>query len=309
MRDPLAARLTDPAPSAAATVVAASDGVLTRPADLREALTALTEDPGATVVSGSTDWGVEVNLRGRRASSLVMVDRLEELRAVDLADDALTVGAALTLTELEALLAGRVPLLDELWPQFGSRLIRNGATLGGNLGTASPVGDTAPALLALEATLLLVSVRGQREVALADYFTGYRRTVLEPDELIRAVRVPLPLSRLTGFHKVAKRRADDISGVAVACALDVADGVVSRARIGLGGVAATPVRALATEAALEGRPWSAETVLEAAEVLGHEGTPIDDVRASAAYRVAMLRTSLLRLAVERGGLHLDAVLA
>ena len=307
--DPLTARLAEPAPTAAVTVVTASDGVFTRPTDLKEALRVLADDPRAAVVAGSTDWGVEVNLRGRRASSVVVVDRLEELRAVDLADDAVTVGAGLTLTEVEGQLAGRVPLLDDLWPRFASRLIRNGATLGGNLGTASPIGDTAPALLALEATLLLVSVRGQREVAVADFFTGYRRTVREPDELIRAVRIPLPVSRLTGFHKVAKRRADDISSVAVAFALDLAEGVVSRARIGLGGVAVTPLRALATEAALEGRSWTVETVAEAANVLGQEGTPIGDVRASAAYRAAMLRGSLLRLAVERGGLDPNAVLA
>src|ERR671910_518351 len=211
--------------------------------------------------------------------------------------------AALTLSELERLLAGRVPLLDEVWPQFASRLIRNGATLGGNLGTASPIGDTAPALLALEATLLLVSRRGEREVPLGDFFTGYRRTLRERDELIRAARIPLPLSSVVCFHKVAKRRADDISSVAVALALDIGGGVVRRARIGLGGVAATPLRALATEGTLEGRPWTAETALTAAEVLAAEGTPIDDVRASAAYRAAMLRNALLRLAVERGGLE------
>ena len=307
LRDPLAARLGRAAPDGAGTVVTASDGLFRRPNDLDEALAVLADDTDATVVAGSTDWGVEVNLRGRRASSLLAVDRLEELRRVDLTDEALTVGAALTLTELEVLLAGRVPLLDDLWPQFASRLIRNTATLGGNLATASPVGDTSPALLALEATLLITSVRGEREVAIADFFTGYRRTLREPDELIRAVRIPLPPSRVAGFHKVAKRRADDISGVAVAFAVEPADGLVARARIGLGGVAETPLRALATEAALEGRPWTADTVRLAADVLAAEGTPIDDVRASAAYRRAMLRNALLKFASERGGLDLAAV--
>ena len=282
--------------------MSAPDGLFTRPTDLDEALTVLADDPGATVVAGSTDWGVEVNLRGRRASSLVAVDRLEELREFELTDEAVTVGAALTLSELERLLAGRVPLLDEVWPQFASRLIRNGATLGGNLGTASPIGDTTPALLALEATLLLVSGRGEREVPLADFFTGYRRTLRERDELIRAVRIPLPLSSVVAFHKVAKRRADDISSVAVALALDIVGGVVRRARIGLGGVDNADAGAR-HRGALEGRPWTAETVLPAAEVLAGEGTPIDDVRASAAYRAAMMRNALLRLAVERGGLE------
>ena len=130
---------------------------------------------------------------------------------------------------------------------------------------------------------------------LAEFFTGYRQTVRRPDELIRAVRVPLPLAGVTAFHKIAKRRFDDISSVAVGFALDVTDGVVRRARIGLGGVAATPVRALATEEALTGRPWTEETVRAAAEVMAGEGTPMDDHRASAAYRSAMLRQALLRL--------------
>jgi xanthine dehydrogenase small subunit len=129
-------------------------------------------------------------------------------------------------------------------------------------------------------------------VPLADFFPGYRQTVLRPVELIRAVRVPAPLAAMTTFRKIAKRRYDDISSVAIAAALDVADGTVVKARIGLGGVAATPIRALTTEAALEGRPWTFETVEAASEVLATEGTPIDDQRASAAYRSAMLGNAL-----------------
>ena len=130
--------------------------------------------------------------------------------------------------------------------------------------------------------------------------TGYRETVRRPDELIRALRIPLPLAEVTAFHKIAKRRFDDISSVAVGFAIDVADGLVKTARIGLGGVAATPIRALATEAALEGQPWTESTVRAAAAVLRTEGTPMDDHRASAAYRSAMLGNALLRLWAETG---------
>ena len=114
-----------------------------------------------------------------------------------------------------------MPLLAALFPQFASRLIRNGATLGGNLGTASPIGDSPPVLLALDACLVLAGIEGEREVPLADFFTGYRTTVRRADELIRAIRIPLPLARITAFHKIAKRRFDDISSVAVAVALDL----------------------------------------------------------------------------------------
>ena len=251
------------------------------PGTLADALRLLHDDPEATVVAGSTDWGVEVNLRGARAASVIAIDRLPELRGLVADADRIEIGAALTLTEIERRLEG-VPLLAQLFPQFASRLIRNGATLGGNLGTGSPIGDAAPVLLALEASLVLASVDGEREVALSDYYTGYRQSVRRPDELIKAVRVPLPPARLAAFHKIAKRRFDDISSVAIGFALEVEDGVVTRARIGLGGVAATPIRALATEAALEGRPWTLETAQAAADVLRGEGTPIDDHRASAA---------------------------
>ncbi|PVG84540.1 xanthine dehydrogenase small subunit [Nocardioides gansuensis] len=293
--DGLAARRTSPPPAPATTRVVADGAEFVRPADLAEALGLLAGHPEAEVVAGATDYGVEVNLRGARAPYVVAVDRLPELREFEVGDDAVHLGAALTLTEIERLLAGRVPLLDELFPQFASRLIRNGATLGGNLGTASPIGDAPPALLALDAEVVLTSQRGDRRVALADYFTGYRTTVRLPDELIRAVRIPLPQARLTAFHKIAKRRFDDISSVAVGYALDVVDGVVARASLGLGGVAATPLRALATEEALVGRPWTEPTVREAAAVLATEGTPMSDHRASASYRSAMLGQSLLRL--------------
>ncbi|WP_122261781.1 xanthine dehydrogenase small subunit [Ornithinimicrobium cerasi] len=266
-----------------------------RPRDLAEAVALLAEHPDALVVAGSTDVGVELNLRGARPSLLVAVDRLPELRALATDGEEIVLGAALTLTEIERGLGGRVPLLAELLPQFASRLIRNGATLGGNLGTASPIGDAAPVLLALEASLVLVGPRGERTIAFADCFTGYRETVRDADELIREVRIPRPLARTTGFTKVAKRRFDDISSVSVAFALDVEGGTVTRARVGLGGVAAMPLRALATEAALEGMPWTREAVASAARVLGGEGTPVSDHRASGRYRRAMLEQSLLRL--------------
>jgi len=296
--DPLAARRAEPAPGPAPTRLTGEGGEFVRPADLAEALDLLAERPDAQLVAGSTDWGVEVNLHGARPALVVAIDRLPELRELAWSDDAVEIGAALSLSEVERRLAGRVPLLEQLFPQFASRLIRNGATIGGNLGTGSPIGDTPPALLALEATVVLASRHGRREVALADYFTGYRQSVRAADELIVAVRIPLPLAPLTAFHKISKRRFDDISSVAVAHALTIEDGVVRRARIGLGGVAATPLRALATEAALEGRPWSEDVVREAAATMRGEGTPMDDHRASSAYRSAMLATSLLRLFAE-----------
>lgn len=293
--DPLRRRLAEPAPAAVPTDAAVAGARFIRPATLADTLRLLREEPEALLVAGSTDWGVEVNIRGRRAPLVVAIEQLAELRTLTVADDLVEIGAALPLSEVEKGLNGRIPLLDRLFPQFASRLIRNRGTIGGNLGTGSPIGDTPPALLALGARVVLASAEGEREVELADYFTGYRQSVRRPDELIRAVRIPLPLSAVTAFHKIAKRRFDDISSVAVAFALDIENGSVTAARIGLGGVAATPLRAYATERALIGSPWDIATVRSAAETLRGEGTPMSDHRASADYRSLMLNTALLKL--------------
>ncbi|MBM7829805.1 xanthine dehydrogenase small subunit [Agromyces cerinus] len=293
--DELAARRARPAPRAAPTDLRSHDGRFIRPATLVEALGVLGDAPDALLVAGSTDVGVEVNLRGLRPPLVVAIDQLDELRTLSFDDDMIEVGAALTLSEVERRLGGRVPLLAQFFPQFASRLIRNRATFGGNLGTGSPIGDAPPALLALGARLVLASSAGEHEVELSEYFTGYRQTVRRPDEIIRAVRIPLPLAGVSAFHKIAKRRFDDISSVALGFALDVDDGVVTSARIGLGGVAATPLRALATEAALVGETWNIATVRAASQVLAAEGTPISDHRASSEYRSRMLGNALLKL--------------
>jgi len=290
--DALAARRSEPAPAPAPTVITTGGTAYRRPADLAQAVDLLARHPDARLVAGSTDWGVELNIRHARADLTVALDRVEELRTFSVESDRIEIGAALTLSEVERLLDGRVPLLAELFPQFASRLIRNGATLGGNLGTGSPIGDAPPALLALDASLVLASASGERTVRLNEYFTGYRTTVKRPDELIKTIVVPTPVAPVSAFHKIAKRRFDDISSVAIAFALRLDGGTVADIKIGLGGVAAMPIRAAATEAALTGRPWTPKVVAEASGVLADEGTPISDHRASAAYRTAMLGTSL-----------------
>jgi xanthine dehydrogenase small subunit len=301
--DPWQARLAGPAPAPAATTNSSAQGDYVRPASLRAALELLAACPDARVVAGSTDWGVELNIRHARAALTIGIERLEELRTFSFGPDRVELGAALSLSEIESRLDGRVPLLSSLFPQFASRLIRNGATLGGNLGTASPIGDAPPVLLALDASLVLASVTDEgeveREVSLADYFTGYRECVRRPDELITTIRIPLPLAPVTAFHKICKRRFDDISSVAMAYALALDDdGRVASVRIGLGGVAATPLRATAAEEALRGQPWTRETVAAAAGELARAGTPISDHRASENYRIAMLRNSLLKFYAE-----------
>ncbi|MFJ2618577.1 xanthine dehydrogenase small subunit [Glutamicibacter sp. NPDC087344] len=292
---------TRPAPTDywGADTPAGAVGRFRRPETLSQALQILSEEPDTKVIAGATDWGIEVNLKSARANSVLAIDRLAQLRRVVQNENYLELGAACTLSELERALAGRVPLLDLLWPNFASRLIRNSATLGGNLGTGSPIGDSPPVLLALDAQVVLVSVSGERVVPLENYFTGYRQSVRQPDELISAIRIPMPLAARVSFQKIAKRRFDDISSVAVALAFDVQAGRITRARIGVGGVAATPVRATATEQLLLGLEWNEQSMQQAGALLSTEGTPLDDHRASAAYRRAMLGSALERFFAEQ----------
>nr|NLI50133.1 2Fe-2S iron-sulfur cluster binding domain-containing protein [Propionibacterium sp.] len=298
--DALALRLRAPAPARQAVDVTTPGGRFVRPATLAEALAFLRAHPEAVVLAGGTDVGVGIGLLHQPAELILDIAGLPELSGVTLGEGAVEIGAGVPLADLPRRLGGRLPLLDDLVPLFASTQIRNRATLGGNLGTASPIGDGPPVLLALDADLVLADADGERRVPLRDYFTGYRTTVRRPDELITRIVVGAP-GLLHAFHKIAKRRHDDISSVAVAYDLVLAGGVVERVRIGLGGVAATPLRAYATEEALTGRPWTAETARAASRVLAGEGTPLDDHRASAAYRREMLATSLVRFQRDNPG--------
>lgn len=292
--DRFAARLDQPAPTLGSFTQLRRERSrrLLRPGSLDEALELLAAEPEAKVVAGGTDVVVEINQRDARWPLLISLEAVDELRTFTLGNDMIELGAGLSLSEVEHQLAGAIPLLDELFPLFSSRLIRNRATLGGNLVNASPIGDGPPVLLALDAELELVSTAGTRTVALAQFFTGYRKTVLAPGELLAKVRVPRRQLAHAHFYKVSKRVLDDISTVAAAFAIELGldpDGanVITHVRLAYGGIAATPVRARAAEDALLGRAWTRESVAAVAPLLAQAGTPMSDHRGSADYRAAM----------------------
>ena len=264
-----------------------------RPTSLDDLFRCLAEAPTATLIAGGTDVMVGVTQKGDRHPVVVSLAALPELRTFAVTPDAIVLGAGLTLTDVEEYLhatpEAAIPLLGQLLPLFSSRLIRNRATLGGNLMTASPIGDAPPVLLALDASVTLASTAGRRVVPLREFFLAYRKTAARPDEVMIDVRVPRGAPAIQRFYKVSKRILDDISTVAAAFALDLTpDGRVARLQAAYGGIAATPIRASALEAAAAGRPWTRETIDALLPVAATLGTPLSDLRGTADYRRAMV---------------------
>ncbi|MEO8595011.1 MAG: FAD binding domain-containing protein [Candidatus Solibacter sp.] len=287
--DEIQKRLRLPAPA----MEAFSRPGFARPGDVAECLAMLQRWPEATLVAGGTDLSVEANLRGRRFTQVISVEAIPELRVFRESAQEVVLGAGLTLSEIEALWTCAPPIAREWFPLFASPLIRNRATLGGNLATASPVGDGAPMLLSLDARVNLAGVGGWRQVALADFFLDYRKTLLQAGEVLVSVSIPKPFPQLSAFHKVAKRALDDISTVAAGFAISLdSSGRIEHCRIAFGGMAATPLRVPAAEAALRGRPWDATAVNAAQRAMRANLRPMDDHRGSAAYRLAMAQSLL-----------------
>ncbi len=269
-----------------------------RPTTLDALLAIRAERPDAVLVAGATEIGVEINKKAKSFPFLVSTEGVRELAKVERTSAGFRVHGAATLTALEEAAGGAIPALRKMLWVFASRQIRSRATLAGNLVTASPIGDMAPVLLALDATITLTSrARGDRTLPLADFFLGYRKTALAPDEIVRFVDVPLPRpgARFDTF-KVSKRRELDISIVAAGLAVGVGtDGRIDHARLAFGGVAATPVRARETEALLVGRAFDDETLRLAKARLAAELEPISDVRAGAGYRSGLAPALLEKL--------------
>jgi xanthine dehydrogenase small subunit len=277
-------------------------GGFTRPSSLVECLTILAEDPHARLVAGATDLAVESNLRGKRFGRLVGVELIPELHGFEETPAFVEIGAALTLHEIETRWRTAPSFFGEWLELFASPLIRNRATLGGNLATASPIGDSAPLLLALDAEVRIARGSGVRTVPLHAFFTGRRQTVLQPGELLIAIRIPKPLPQIVRFYKVAKRRADDISTVAAAFALNTDyAGRVELARLAYGGVAAVPKRVMAAESTLIGGQWDLSAVRRAQAAVERELSPIGDHRGSAAYRLAMAQSLIAKFEHETQG--------
>jgi len=269
------------------------------PASL-EALDALLQThPDARLIAGGTDLALEATQNLKVFAALIHLDRVSELQRLGVHLDHLLIGAARTYADCLPALQ-EFPGVAALLERLGSLQIRQRGTLGGNIANASPIGDMPPVLLALDATLLLRQAGRTREVPIEGFFTGYRQTLLQPGEYIEAIRIPrLTAQQRFRVDKVSKRRDDDISAVCLALRLDLdGAGIVTAARVACGGMAATPLRGGKTEAALLGRPFDAAAVAAAQAAIAQDFQPIDDLRASAAYRLKVAQNLLQRALLE-----------
>ncbi|WP_315918268.1 xanthine dehydrogenase small subunit [Mesorhizobium sp. SP-1A] len=269
------------------------------PRSLEQLVECLERHPDATIVAGATDVGLWVTKRHMRLAHIVSVGEVRELKRIEEQADRLVIGAAVTYDELHARLGRYHPDFGELVRRIGSQQVRNQATLGGNIANGSPIGDGPPALIALGARLVLNGAAGRRELPLEDFFIAYGKQDRKPGEFVEAIVLPkMQPDQTFAAYKISKRFDQDISAVCGAFSLRIADGKVADIRICFGGMAATPKRALACEAAIIGQKWSRETVERAAAEMAKDYTPLTDMRASASYRGRVAANLLRKFHIE-----------
>jgi CO/xanthine dehydrogenase FAD-binding subunit len=271
---------------------------------LRDALAILASE-GSRPIAGGTDVMVQITGElGPPPERMLDLWHLQELRGIALTGNTLSLGALTTYTEIRR--SGRcrehAPALVEAAATIGAAQIQNRGTLGGNIANASPAGDTLPVLLAMDAEIVVGSLRGERSIPARAFWTGYRETALAPDELVLRVLLPTDPERRVRFRKVGTRRAQAISKVVMALSWrDGSSAGWQDVRLALGSVADRPIRAKETEAMLEGRLPTQATADRAAASIAAEIHPIDDVRSTAAYRRAVTARVLHRLIRDAGG--------
>ena len=286
---------------------ATPEGRFVAPRSRAELAAALRNDPSARILAGGTDLGLDVTKRRQRQASLISLNAMSELKQLERRRGELVIGAAVTYADALPHLAAIDESIGVLLRRLGSRQIRTLGTIGGNLANASPIGDTPPILIALGASVVIGGARGEREIALDEFFTGYRKTALEAGEFIDRIVVPLPgPGRFVRVDKVSRRFDQDISAVCGAISFVREGEKIAQPRIAFGGMAATPARARRAEQALDGAALTREAFAAAAEALREDFTPIDDFRASAAYRMRVAQNLFERWFLAASGANAEA---
>jgi xanthine dehydrogenase small subunit len=290
--------------SAARGATPAAGGGYLRPESLAGLLALRARQPQAQIVAGCTDVGLWVTKMHMQFPQVLDVTRVRELLRIEQYEHHVAIGAAVSLTDaFDALVADR-PQLKAFANRFAGLPVRNSGTLGGNIANGSPIGDSMPLLIALGAHIVLMSQRGHREMPIEQFYTGYRKNVLAQDEVLAWIKVPRPVAgEFLRAYKISKRYDDDISAVCLVVNTQLRNGLVRHVSIGAGGVAATPVRAVKTEAVLRNQPWTGDTVQRAIDALRGEFQPISDMRASSQYRTQVLGNLMQRYWLESQGVQ------
>lgn len=262
--------------------------------------------PEARLLAGGTDLALEVTQFHKTLPVMIYVGHVAELKRIDKTSSHLEIGAATPLTDCYGALNEEYPDFGALLHRFASLQIRNQGTLGGNIGNASPIGDSPPLLIALNAQIVLRQGDRQRTMALEDYFIDYRITARQDSEFIEKILVPRASSEWTfRAYKVSKRLDDDISAVCAAFNLNIENGVVGGVRIAFGGMAAIPKRARACEAALLGKPWNQASIERACQALAEDFSPLTDFRASKEYRLLTAQNLLRKYFIEQQSPYIE----
>ena len=258
------------------------------------------DKPQATLLAGSTDVGLWVTKQMRELGEIIYLGNVAALKTIALQDGMLEIGAGASLNDAYAALCEHYPEeLSELWQRFASLPIRNAGTLGGNVANGSPIGDSMPWLIALGTQIVLRGSAGRRTMALEDFYLGYQKKDLRPDEFVEALKVPLPRAQVKfRTYKLAKRFDQDISAVCAAFAFELDGERIVNARIAFGGMAATPQRATQTETFLRNQIWTEENLVIAMGLLADDYAPLSDMRASNTYRMTTAQNLLRRFWLE-----------
>jgi xanthine dehydrogenase small subunit len=270
---------------------------------LDEAVRALTDDPAIVLTAGCTDLMVRPPEALHRMEKVLDLLAIPELRGVRQVEGGLEIGATTTFTEIRRSPAVRAsfPALAEAAGWIGGWQIQNRATLGGNMANASPAGDSLPVLLVLDATVIVAGLGGRREVSYASFHTGYRKTALQPGEIVASIRLPAPApGTVQAFRKVGTREAQSISKVVIAMTGRMEDGRIADLRLAAGSVAATPVRLRSAEEAVRRMPPGPEAAGRAGRAAADAVSPIDDVRSTADYRRFALERVVRRMVLGLG---------
>ena len=270
------------------------------PRTVDELADCLLQRPQARILAGATDIGLWVTKQFRELGEIVYVGDVAELRRVEIDEGNIRIGAAASLEAAWSALAVQWPQLRDVWLRFASLPVRQAGTMGGNVANGSPIGDSAPVLIALGAQIVLRRGVRLRSLALEDFYVDYMKNRLEPGEFVRAIEVPrrAASAQRLRVYKISKRFDSDISAVCAALMIELDGERVATARLAFGGMAATVRRAAAAEAAIVGQPWTEATLQAAMAALASDFKPLTDLRASAAYRMQVSQNLLRRFWLE-----------